>query len=151
MNGDKVLNKKNFTTALRRLILRYLVGSRQEMDIRADTSLKLYIYREDLWNKEIMDKNLFDIEIKQICKDEILVGHCWNLYNLLNGDNILNDILNINDKKKERGEHSDISIDIIADFNLKEEGNQNGDNNYEDRQNSDEEQIDENLDYYSEI
>ena len=87
---DKIINKEIFTTALRRLISRSLAGSRQEIDIKSDSALKLYMAREDLWSKDIVDNILFDGEIYEICKDEILIGNCWNLYNILDGDNIMN-------------------------------------------------------------
>ena len=91
---DKIINKEIFTTALRRLISRSLAGSRQEIDIKSDSPLKLYMAREDLWKKDIVDNMLFDGEIYEICKDDIFIGNCWNLYNILEGDNIMNMKLN---------------------------------------------------------
>ena len=72
INEEKLINRQKFTTALRRLISRSIAGSRQEIDIKSELALKLYMSREDLWSKEIMDNILFDGEIDQICKDEIL-------------------------------------------------------------------------------
>jgi hypothetical protein len=98
---EKLINKQKFTTALRRLISRSIAGSRQEIDIKSELALKLYMSREDLWSKDIMDNMLFDGEIDQICKDDILIGHCWNLYNVLDGDSVM-DIEILKDKKKEK-------------------------------------------------
>jgi len=87
VNKEKLINKQRFTTSLRRLISRSLAGSRQEIDIKSDSALKLYMSREDLWSKTIMDDILFYEEIDQICKNDILIGHCYDLYNILEGDN----------------------------------------------------------------
>ena len=93
---EKIINKKIFTTALRRLISRSIAGSRQEIDIKSDSELKLYINRDDLWKKEIIENEQFDMEIDQICVDEIKIGNCFNLYNILEGDSILDEELNRN-------------------------------------------------------
>ena len=143
LTEDKLINKKLFTTALRRLIARSLAGSRQEIDIKSESALKLYIEREDLWSKEIMENDLFYGEIEQICKDDILIGHCWKLYNLLDGDSILNEIIKIKDKdnKKEKGDPNDINTDA----NQNGEGIQNneeGGNSDEDKNSDDDEDVD---------
>ena len=96
MNEDKLINKKLFTTSLRRLISRYLAGSSEEVDIKSNSSLKLYLGKEDLWNKQITENDKFEEEIYEFCKDDILIGHCWDIYNLLDGDLYLNEILDFN-------------------------------------------------------
>ena len=84
-NNDKIkiINKYNFATALRKLISRSIAGSREDIDIKSDAELKLYISREDLWNNQIIENQNFDKEIEDFCKSEIIIGHCWNLYNIL--------------------------------------------------------------------
>ena len=89
-NKDKLININNFTYALRKLMSRSLIGSREEIDIKSDAELKLYIGRGDLWPNEFMDNDDFIGEIFAICKDEIIVGNCMDLYNALDGDTILN-------------------------------------------------------------
>jgi hypothetical protein len=84
---SKKLNKKHFTTALRKLISRSIAGSHQDIDMKSDLKLKMYIKREDLWNRVLLKTKLFNQEIEKIFKEEILVGHCWKLYNLLEGEN----------------------------------------------------------------
>ena len=84
---SKKLNKKHFTTALRKLISRSIAGSHQDIDMKSDLKLKMYIKREDLWNRVLLKTKLFNQEIDKIFKEEILVGHCWKLYNLLEGEN----------------------------------------------------------------
>jgi hypothetical protein len=81
------INKKIFTTALRKLISRSIAGSRQDIDMKSDQKLKMYIKREDLWNNNLHKNKSFNQEIEIIFKEEILVGHCWKLYNLLEGEN----------------------------------------------------------------
>ena len=107
LTEDKIINKKNFTTALRRLISRNIAGFREEIDIKSDSLLSLYITREDLWSKEIFDNESFDMEIYQICTDEIKIEHCFNLYNVLDGDNILDEELNRNKENKKIKEAKD--------------------------------------------
>ena len=125
---DKIINKKVFTTALRRLISRSLAGSRQEIDIKSDSALKLYIDREDLWSKEIMDNGSFYGEIDQICKDDILIGNSWKLYNLLDGDSILNEIIKIKDNTSNENQNQN---------NINSEANQNVGGNADNNQNND--------------
>ncbi len=82
-NNHKLINKTDFCTALRKLVSRSIIGTSEKIDIKSDAKLKLYISREDLWNKPINLNNLFEKEIDQIFKDEILIGHCFDLYNSL--------------------------------------------------------------------
>ena len=84
---SKKINKKHFTTALRKLISRSIAGSHQDIDMKSDLKLKMYIKREDLWNRILLKSKMFNQEIDKIFKNDILVGHCWNLYNLLEGEN----------------------------------------------------------------
>ena len=87
---DKVITKKIFTDALRRLMSRSIVGTREDIDIKPEQKLKLYITKEELWNRKIMENPLFDGELYEICKDEIQIGNCIKLYDLLDGDSFLN-------------------------------------------------------------
>ena len=84
INEDtKVIDKKNFATALRKLISRYLSGLRQDTDIDSNRNLMLYIFKEDLWDKDIINSEEFEKEIKEILSIEIKIGQCFNLYNLI--------------------------------------------------------------------
>ena len=114
-NQDKIINIQDFTFALRRLISRCLAGSRQEIDIKSDLALGLYIYKNEYWSKEIADKDEKDNELKEICCEDIKIGNALDLYNVLDGDNILKKYLNKN-KKKERENENEI----------KEEKNEDG-------------------------
>ena len=139
LTEDKLINKEKFTNALRRLISRSLAGSRQDIDIKSEAALKLYMTREDLWSKETMDNILFDGEIDQICKDNITIGHCFNLYNLLDGDSILNALIY---RAKENNKISDPN-NINTDQNDNQD-NQN-ENDDEDNEDDEEEERDDNI------
>ena len=115
-NEKKIINKKDFTFALRRLISRYIAGSRQETDVKSDLELNLYIGKNEFWSKEIADNDEKDNELFIICPKEIMIGNAWDLYNVLDGDNILNKIIdkdkkkeNENEKKEEIKEEHEIS------------------------------------------
>ena len=104
-NKEKLINKNNLTYCLRKLLSRNIAGLRQETEIKSDKELRLYIQKEDLWNdKDIINSNLFDNEICEIFRNKILIGQTWDLYNLLEGDNIMNEE---NDKNKESQERND--------------------------------------------
>ena len=125
----KLINQNNFTNALRKLISRSLAGSRQDIDIKPEANLMQYLKREDLWPKEFMnDENSekFEEEIFMICKDNLIIGNCLDLYDYLEGDNILNEDINKN-KKKIEGKKSQVEENKIEDekkdFNLDDEEN----------------------------
>ena len=105
---EKVINKENFTSALRKLICRSISGSRQEIEVKPDGKLIYYITREDLWNKNVMEKEEFDNEIYEIFKNEVLVSQAVNLYNILEGDNILQDKLFKNKEKEKEKEKENL-------------------------------------------
>jgi len=86
----KIITKKNLTTALRRLISRFLISSRQEAEINPDLELRSNIGREEFWNKDISNNENFLKEIFDICKKEIKIRHSYKLYEILDGDKILN-------------------------------------------------------------
>ncbi len=87
-NNNKKINKKTFTTALRKLISRSIASSRQDIDMKSELKLKeIVIKRKDLWNNDLLKSPSFNEEIEQIFKEEILVGHCWKLYTLLEEKN----------------------------------------------------------------
>ena len=94
-NEKKIINIKNFTTALRRLISRFLISSRQEAEIKPELKLSLYIGRAEFWSKDISDNEVFEVEIFDICKNDIKIGNSYKLYEVLGGDKILNEEMGI--------------------------------------------------------
>ena len=102
----KIINKKNFTTALRRLISRFLISSRQEEEIKPELNLSSYIGREELWSINILNNDIFLNEIFDICKNGIKVGMSYRLYEILGGDKILCNELGINlDELNQNGQN----------------------------------------------
>ena len=132
-NKDIIINEKNLTTALRRLISRYIAGSRQEIDIKPESQLKLYIKREDLWPKELIEgdnEDKFTNEIFMICKDDITIGNCLDMYNFLEGDNFWNEEI---EKNKGKG---------ISSNNTRNDDNQENEEYNYDEENEDKEEDD---------
>ena len=116
-NEKKIINIQDFTYALRRLISRYLAGSRQEIDINAQLELILHIGKNEFWSKEIADNDEKDNELYVICHKDIKIGNAWDLYNVLDGDTILNKIIDRNKKKDKENEpkvEKKIEIEIVT-------------------------------------
>ena len=97
---SKLINKTNLTTAIRRLISRYIASSRQEIEINPEIKFKLYIGKYEFWTQEIVENPSFSMEINEIFKDDVLISHTWEIYNLLEGDNILDKEINKHKNKK---------------------------------------------------
>ena len=108
-NKNKVINKTNLTNALRRLMSRSIAGSRQEIEIKPDSKLKLYISQYELWTQEIVESNDFQLEKDEIIKDDIMICHCWMLYNILDGDILLEKEINRNKEEKQKHEENIIN------------------------------------------
>ena len=100
-NDKKIINKQNFTTALRRLISRKLISSRQEAEIKYDLKLSLAIENSEFWSNDVTKSEAYSQEIKDICNEEIKVCNSYNLYNILGGDNILKNELGIDIEEKD--------------------------------------------------
>ena len=79
---------------MRILISRSLAGSRQEDDIKFDSYLKLFIFMDDLWPVCFVDNDVFKIQILEICKDDILIGNCFNIYHILEGESFNEELRN---------------------------------------------------------
>ena len=85
-NLHNLINKQNFTEALRKLISRYLIGTKQDFDFDENKALNLYIVKYEFWKKEITEDNNFEKMIYDICPSEITIANCKTLYDLLEGD-----------------------------------------------------------------
>ena len=126
-NEKKVINKNNLTTALRRLMSRSISGSRQEIEIKADSQLKLYIGQYELWTQENVESEAFQLEKDEIIKDDILICHCWMLYNILDGDNFLKKEINKNKEERQKQKHEEHDInekDKNEEFEINTSSNQ---------------------------
>ena len=147
-NKEKIINKKNITNCLRKLLSRYIAGAREEAEIKSDTELKLYINKEEFWNKDIdVDSASFNSEILEIFKYKITSGQIWDLYNLLEGDNNLKEQLNKDGKEQESNDYNELNgkyLDKDDELrinreDLKKEGGQEGMGGYEEEEEEEEE------------
>ena len=125
-NKNKLINTNNFTTALRKLISRALTGSRQEIEINQVNKLKLYLGKEEFWQQQITEKEEFVNEINDICKDDLIIGYCLDLYDSLGGDAILKNEMLWDNNENENDE------DKIRDEEIDEDENLDNDNFRED-------------------
>ena len=89
-NKKKLINKQNFTEALRKLMSRYLIGTKQDSDFNEKNSLSLYINKYEFWEKEITENEAFETELKEVCPENILISNCKKLFNILEGDIYVN-------------------------------------------------------------
>ena len=128
-NKQKIVNKINFTSALRKLISRYLVGIRQEVDYRTETQLIFIIIKEDIWDKNIIDNDDFDNELNEILNKDIVIGQAFDLYNKLEGDLLLNSYIEekifgeIKSQDNER-QNDEISNEVILVDKSNDESNE---------------------------
>ena len=82
----KIIDKNILIIALKKLISRYIVGTRQDIDINPESELKFNITKEEFWPQNFIDNDSFDIEIEEIFKHKIITGQSFNFYTLLNID-----------------------------------------------------------------
>ena len=120
-DNEKIIDKKNLTTALRRLISRFLVSSRQEVEIKSDLKLSLYIKREELWNNDYLENEEFNKEIMDILKDNIKIGKSFCLYNILDGDKFLKMELGLYIKKERNNINEENNEELNPNDGFEEE------------------------------
>ena len=97
-------NKIDLASACRKLISRYLVGTRDDTDYSENNNLELYLDREEVWGEKWInnEKNIKnDLEILR--KEKLILGQSYELYNLLGGDE-MKVLENINVKKEDEKE-----------------------------------------------
>ena len=84
----KIITKTDLATACRRLISRYLVSKRNDIDYDQNNKLNLYLNRQEMWSgiwkEETEDIIKSDSEI--LGKEDLIVGQSYELYKLLGGD-----------------------------------------------------------------
>ena len=88
--NDKIIKTKNFCTAIRRFISRYLAGKRGENEINENNTLLNEIIRPELWEPYFTESDTFELEIgklMEVTTDEfagsLKVGQALYLYNYL--------------------------------------------------------------------
>ena len=81
---ELLITREILQCALMRFIIRYLTGTRQDIDIKNEEDLIIRLqYREDIWDKEIMSNEKFDDEIYEIMTFAVKVSNCVSFYNTL--------------------------------------------------------------------
>ena len=88
-NSESLINKKNLTNALRKLLSRSIAGKKAVIDIKIDEKLINYIAQEYIWDRKTFENQNFENELIKIFIDDILIKHAFHIFNLLDGDNIL--------------------------------------------------------------
>ena len=82
-----IITKNSLASACRKLISRYLVGHRCDLDIDEKNKLYLYLYREEFWPKNLWkNEEKIEEDLKVLDKENLVVGQCFELYKLLGGD-----------------------------------------------------------------
>ena len=72
-NKFKVIKKLSLSTACRKIISRYLVSIRIDTDYNENSSLDLYLFKEEMWSKEDWEKkDILEQDLKILEKNNIL-------------------------------------------------------------------------------
>lgn len=83
-NQEVKYTTKELAAAIRRFISRYLVGKRQEIDIKKDRDLPYELSRIDLWEENIAQlENLEELLGEQLNEFNLKVDNAWDLYELI--------------------------------------------------------------------
>ena len=110
-NKNNFIKKNELAGAVRKFISRYLAGKRSQSDINEDKMLFDYLYRVDLWTKDI-ENDIFIKELSELSKLKINVGEGLDFYDYLGGDSQL---INLNHEEKvnnkEKNEDEYINLD----------------------------------------
>ena len=142
-NQEKIINLQDLTFALRRLISRYLAGTRQDVDIDSKVVLSSWLKKNEFWSKEIAENVNKDLEIDALCPNKIKIGSAFELYNALGGDNILNKFIDEN-KKKETQKAIEFEMKTPSEKPEKEKKVDNDKENSSDEEEKEEEEEEEN-------
>jgi len=103
----QLITKNSLATACRRFISRYLVGWRYDTDYYWDKDLSIYLTRNEFWlNEYFKEEEILYKEIDLLKNEEIKVGQCYELYELLGGD-VEDEIKNVCLSKDKENESDD--------------------------------------------
>ena len=97
--GDNMIFWKELAAAVRRFISRYLLGEKQNTDMKEDNSLENNLSRKDLWREKF--ENLETLINEKIGKFKIKVGQAFHFYKII-GEEDQNSITPINKKEEEK-------------------------------------------------
>ena len=110
-NPENLINKKNATVALRKLLSRFIAGRREEVDIKPNAILNNYMKLEYLWDNNLINNIKFEDEISKLFKDDILIENAFTIFNLLEGENLLNEEIKKEKKEKELKKEQEIKVE----------------------------------------
>ena len=104
----KLITKKSLASACRKFISRYLVSTRNDTDYSEKADLAVNLTRYEFWPAEyFINEDIFNKEIDFLKKEKLTIGQCYELYNLMGGDE-KEEMKGIKVKKFEEKEDDDI-------------------------------------------
>ena len=69
------------------MISRYLVSTRDDTEYSEKNELALYLDREELWGKKWeKEEEKIKTDLIELGKEKLTLGQCYELYNVLGGD-----------------------------------------------------------------
>lgn len=90
ISSEDIYTKKDLASAVRRFISNYLAGKLEVADVNENRDLTDEIYREDLWDEEILKKGDLQIEVgEKIREFKLKVGQTYELYKLISKEDKL--------------------------------------------------------------
>ena len=111
----KLITKKNLAAACRKFVSRYLVSTRKDTDYNENMDLSVNLTRFEFWPDEIVaDEDKFGNEISFLKKLKITTGQCFELYNLMGGDET-DELKGIKIKKEEIEQEEENNDDFDDD------------------------------------
>ena len=128
--NNHIITKQKLSTAIRRLISRYLAGKRGQKEIDEKNQLFYYLSKQELWDEYgFVDNEEFGIELNAIFESNennlnVIIGQATKLYEYLGGDQfLLNKYFSKFEKDKQKDENNDSNSDIVQDENRDKENN----------------------------
>ena len=125
VSPNSIITRKILADAVRKFVSRFLTGKRQEMDINGNVDIFLFISKNELWPRNLIDDNKFEIEFSQIqekfnAKGKIKVNQAVKLYRALLPEEKVNEEPGPENRKIEKPSENDVKpkhvqegIDII--------------------------------------
>ena len=84
ISSEDIYTKKDLAAAVRRFISRYLAGKLEVADVNENRDLADEIYREDLWDENILKKGDLQIAVgEKIREFKLKVGQAYEFYKLI--------------------------------------------------------------------
>ena len=121
--NEHIITKQKLSTAIRRLISRYLAGKRGQKEIDENNLLFYYLSKQELWDEYgFVDNEEFVIELNAIFDSNennpiVIIGQATKLYEYLGGDQfLLNKYFSKFQKEKQKKENDESDDDNNSDI-----------------------------------